>query len=262
MRLFGLPAILTAMVALVAFVVPPASAPRSLAQGATPVASPVAGAVPCTALFGIAAGNACLIFLQGSPDAGPIDMYIDGALAVQGASFGGLGEFIPVAAGERQFQLAPSGAGFEGAVLDARFRLDEGIAYEIAALGPVAQLTAKVLPVDTSPLPVNTARLRVAHGAVNVEGIDLAITGGVPLVLELEPGDVSVPVQIPAGTYELEVREAGSTDVVLPLPGTVLAPTTTYTVHVIGSAADGTLGAVLIPVFVTPEIAAAATPVA
>ena len=51
--------------------------PHAAAQQATPVAtplpvaaaSPVPGSVPCTDLFGIALGNACVLIVHGSPEA-------------------------------------------------------------------------------------------------------------------------------------------------------------------------------------------------
>lgn len=234
-----------------------------LPQVATPVASPVAGGVPCTTLFGITPGNACLLVLHGSRDAGPLDLYIDGALAIPGTAFAGLGDFIPVAAGEHVFQFVPSGAAPETAIDSFTANLLDGVAYEVAVLGPVAEIQGQILPVDTRPIMENNTRIRMVNGSTEPGPVDLSIAGGVPLVVDLGPGQTSIPIEVPSGTYALEVRAAGTTDILLPLPGTNLFPNTTYTFYLTGNAADGTLGISLVPVLIPPDLAApAATPVA
>lgn len=252
---------LVAIVALLLMIVPLPALAQNATPVASPMASPVANAVPCTTLFGIAAGNACVLFLNGSADAGPVDLYVDGTLATFGAGFGILNEFVPVAAGERQLQIVPSGATPEAAIASGRVELRDGVAYTVAALGAVPQIRASVLPLDTSPLPQGDARIRVVNGSDDAPAIDLAISGGAPLVNDLARGAVSNTRELPAGTYQLEVRRAGANDVLLPLPGTALSPDFSYTFYMIGSVAGGTFGATIVPVYVTPEVTAAATPV-
>lgn len=245
------------------------SAPIAARQ-ATPVpaatvsvpASPVAGSVPCTALFGIAEGQACALVLHGAPDAGPLDIYIDGALTVTAAGFGILGEFLPVAGGERQFEFVPSGLGLDAAIATTRATLSPGVAYEVFVSGPTASAAVQIIPIDTRPLPANSARMRVVHGGIDTPAVDLAIVGGMPLVTGVVPGQASPEVEAPAGIYEMELRAAGTTNVLLPLSGIELRPDTVYSFYVSGSPADNTLGVTLVPVYVTPDIAAAATPVA
>lgn len=255
-----------AMVIVVAIGTFGSGSPQLAAQDATPVAtplaSPVAGGVPCTALFGIAAGNACLLVLNGSDDAGPLDVYLDGAFLIPGASFGTLGDFVPVAAGEHTVQFVPSGAAPESAVLTTRVDLRDGVAYAVAALGAVADLRAQLLPIDTRPLLQEGARVRMLNGSPDAPALDLAISGGVPIIAELRRGDVSRTIDVPSGTYAFDVREAGTDTVLLPLPGTVLNPNTSYTFFAIGTRAGNTFGVILVPVAVPPEAADVATPIA
>lgn len=235
---------------------------QASAQSATPVATPVAGAIPCTNLFGIALGNACALVLHGAAQMGPIDVYVDGQLVLEGATFGVLNDFVPVTAGERQIQIVPSGDAVENAVIDTTVGLADGVAYEAAALGSAEDVRLQVLPVDTRPLPEDGSRLRVIHASPDAPAIDIVVTGGDTVIEDLEGGEVSEYVDLPAGTYDLEARVAGTTDLALPLPGTVLAPNTVYSVYVTGLVEEGSLGATLVPVLVSPDIAGvAATPV-
>jgi hypothetical protein len=267
MRRLPIPSIALATLVIVCILAAGVNTVPSAAQNATPVplatpaASPVTGGVPCTNLFGIVAGNACLLALNGSHDAGPLDVYADGVLLATGETFGTLGDFVPIAAGQRRFQFVPSGAPLENAVIDTRADLREGVAYELAALGPIARVRSQLLPVDTRPLRQDGARLRVVHGSDDAPAIDLAITGGVPIVANLRPGAISNAIDLPSGTYALEVRRAGTSNIILPLPGTALNPNTSYSFYVIGSLAQGSLGVILVPVLIPPEAAASATPV-
>jgi hypothetical protein len=239
------------------------------AQESTPVASPavsvpaspVAGSVPCTALFGIAEGQACALMLHGAPDVGPIDIYVDGTLTVAGAEFGVLGEFVPIAGGERQLEFVPSGLALDAAIASTRANLSPAIAYEVFVSGTAESAEVQIIPIDTRPLPVDTARVRVVHGGIDTPSVDLAIVGGMPLVTGVVPGQASPEIEAPTGIYEMELRAAGTTNVLLPLSGIQLLPDTVYSFYVSGSPASGSLGVTLVPVYVTPGIAAAATPV-
>jgi hypothetical protein len=253
---------------LVATLIIALAPPRVTAQSATPVplatpaATPVAGGVPCTNLFGIAIGHACVIVVNASPDAGPIDVYIDGVLTLPGLAFGSLGDFIHVVAGERRIQIVPSGLGTDAAVIDTRVDLADGVAYEIATVGALDAIAPRLLPIDTRPLAHEAARLRVVHASPDAPAIDLAIVGGNVVIENVAYPELAGYVELPSGLYDLEARVAGSTDLALPLPGILLAPNTVYTIYIIGQVNDGTLSFTLVPVLVSPDIAAAATPVA
>ena len=130
------------------------------------------GGVPCTDLFGIPAGNACLILVHAVPDSGALDLYVDGDLLAVGAQFGGLGDYVPVPAGARQVQITPSGADVTDAVIDVVVDFAEGVAYEVAAVGPLAEATAQVSPVDTNRLDDATARLRFVNASPDAPAVD------------------------------------------------------------------------------------------
>ena len=156
----------------------------------------------------------------------------------------------------------PTGNAVTSSVIDTVVELQDGVAYEIAALGVVDTIRLQALPVDTRPLAENTSRVRVVHAAPDAPAIDLAVTGGDAMLQNLDNGDISEYIELPSDTYELEARVAGTSDLALPLPGTVLAPNTAYTIYVTGLMEEGSLEATLVPVFIAPEIAAAAaTPV-
>lgn len=52
---------------------------------------------------------------------------------------------------------------------------------------------------------------------------------------------------VPAGSYDLEVRVAGTTNLALPPPGIVLNGNMLYDVIAVGSVADDTLTVIIVP---------------
>jgi hypothetical protein len=249
------------LIAACAACVFPWTAPRAGAQ-ATPQATPYANAVPCTNLLGIALGNACVLVVHASSDAGPIDVYVDGALALQGLTFATLGNYVPVRAGAREMQIVPSGGAVGNALVDAHVDLVDAVAYEIAVFGRASDLRVQALPVDSAPLREGTSRLRLVNVAPDAPPVNLVVTGGDTLLQNAGYGAASNYLEMAAGTYDLEALAASGGEMVLPLPGTVLAPHRVYSIYVAGQVADGTLTPIVTPLYVAPDLASpVATPV-
>jgi hypothetical protein len=215
------------------------------AQDATPaVASPAS----CATALGIGSeGDACISVVHASPDAPLVDIYVDGERALTGLGFGWWSNWIALPAGEYRVQVAPTGTTADDAVIDATLSLVEGTAYQVAATGFVAEVAPQVFEADFSELADDTARIRVVHTVPDAPAVDIALAGGDVLVSGLEFPNASGYLEVPAGTYDLEVRVSGTEDVVLPLPGVELSGGTVYDAYAIGTAADGQIYPFLIP---------------
>ena len=88
-----------------------------------------------------------------------------------------------------------------------------------------------VIPVavDRSPVAADSARVRVIHATADIPAVDIAVKGGDVIVDDLQYGELSDAVEVPAGTYDLEVRLHGTAEVVLDLP-VVVEPGIVYDV--------------------------------
>ena len=215
------------------------------AQGATP--SDMATA-DCASALGIGVeGDACINVVHASPDAPNVDIYLDGQLALSNLAFGWYGGWVAVPAGEHQVQVTATGTTPDTAVIDAAVTVEPGMAYHVAATGYLAEITPEIYPVDVSPVDEDSARVRVIHTVPDAPAVDVAVTGGDVLVPNLAFPTASDDLTVPAGTYDLEVRIAGTEDVALPLSGTVFDANTVYDVFAIGSIADGILTVLVIP---------------
>jgi len=236
--------------------------PGVAAQDAT--ASPMGGADMgnCVTALGIGqAGDACLNVIHASPDAPAVDVYVDGAKALADLAFGAASGWVALPAGEHTVQVTATGADIETAVIDADVTLEAGAAYEVAAIGLLAEIEPQVLQVNLSEIGDEDepmARVRIIHASPDAPAVDVAVKGGDVLVENLAFPDASDYLSVPAASYDLEIRPTGTTDVALDLPGVAFEAGMVYSIYAVGQAADDTL--TVLPVVATTMAPAMATP--
>jgi hypothetical protein len=240
-----------------------AGARGTAAQGTpSPTAQQAMG--NCVEALGIGnADDACVQIIHASPDAPAVDVYLDGKQALTGLAFHETSGWVAVPAGTHTVEVTAAGAALETAVIDADITLEPGAAYEVAATGLLADITPQIYQTDLSKLGSEdepTARVRVIHTSPDAPAVDIAVKDGDVLVANLSFPGASDYLEVPAGTYDLEVRIAGTTDVALELPGVALDGGIVYSVFAIGLVEDGSL--TVLPVTATTTAPEMATPFA
>jgi hypothetical protein len=173
-----------------------------------------------------------------SPDAPNVDVWVDGAVVLSNVPFGAVSNYLPVPAGEHLVQVVPAGA-VSPVVISATLILDPDTDYSIVAIDTLANITPLVL-VDNNadPAPGN-AHVKFVHASPDAPAVDIAVAGGPVLFPNVAFGEAQGPLPVPAGAYDLEVRLAGTSTVVLALPGVQLNGGIVYTVFAMGLAAGG-----------------------
>ena len=188
------------------------------------------------------AENAKVRVLHASPDAPPVDIYVNGAETLSDVPFGVISEYLEVPAGEYQIQVFPASEepATEGAVIDAMLTFEAGTMTTVAATNNVATIEAQVIADAPAPV-VDQAQVRIVHLSADAPAVDIAPDGAEPIVSELAYPPATEYLTVPAGDYDLEVRPAGSMDVALQLDPVTLEAGTSYSVFAIGSLEGGTL---------------------
>ncbi len=200
----------------------------------------VAFAVPVSA-----ADTAMVRVLHASPDAPAVDVQLDDApvSALTGVPFGTISDYLEVPAGDHNVKVFATGTTTDP-VIDADVTVAAGAAYTIAATDALASITPQVLQDEPSP-SCDNAQVRVVHFSADAPAVDVAAAGTSPdeaIVQDLAYPDASDYLDIPGGTYDLEVRVAGETTVALDLPGVAVEDCMSYSVFAIGSAASPAVG--------------------
>ncbi|MDQ2682909.1 MAG: DUF4397 domain-containing protein [Chloroflexota bacterium] len=179
--------------------------------------------------------------IHASPDAPAVDIWVNGSVAIENLSFGEATDWVALPAGSYDVAVAPAGADAAEAVIEATLDLEGGINYNVAAVGLLADISATVFTTDAADLAADQARVQVIHASPDAPAVDVAVAGGPLLVADLSFPDASGALDVDAGTYDLEVRPAGTEDVALDLAGVEFAAGTVYDILAIGLLEDGSL---------------------
>jgi uncharacterized surface protein with fasciclin (FAS1) repeats len=183
-----------------------------------------------------------------SPDTPAVDVYVNGELsAIQGLEFPSITEWIALPAGSYNLAVSPAGTSYDDAAIGpADFDLPAEAWITVAAVGSLADgtLAPAILIEDYSDIESGNARVAVFHGIEDAPAVDVWANGS-PIISQLAfPGtlgnnDGLSILDVPAGSYDLQVVPAGATEpVVLDLPGTELAANSNYFVAAVGTLAD------------------------
>lgn len=174
--------------------------------------------------------------VHASPDAPNVDVFVNGGLAFGDLPFTGVTPYASLPAGSYNFQVTPAGLPAP-VVINADATLTDDTSYTIAAVNQLADIAPLIL-VDNNNINTN-ARVRFVHLSPNAPAVDIGLAGGGPTLF----GDISYLgvgdyLGVGPGVYDLEVRLAGTSDVVLSVPGVALNGRTVYTVYAMGLVGD------------------------
>ena len=171
--------------------------------------------------------------VHASPDAPPVDVLVDGNRAFAGVAFKGITPYASLAAGAYRVRVVPAGTN-QPVVIDTTLELQGGTDYTVVALGKLANIQALPLVDNNTPPPQGQAKVRFVHASPDAPAVDVAVRGGPVLFSNVAFKGVGDYAAVPAGTYDLEVRPAGTDNVVLSVPGVTLSASTVYTVFAVG----------------------------
>jgi LPXTG-motif cell wall-anchored protein len=188
-------------------------------------------------------GKARVRVVHASPDAPAVDVWVNGAVAFSNAPFKGITGYASLDPASYKVQVTPTGASTP-VVIDATLDLAANTDYTVVAVGKLASIEPLVL-IDNNATPeAGKAHVRFVHASPDAPAVDIAVKGGPVLFSNVAFKGTGDYLPVAAGTYDLEVRLAGTTTVALEVPGVKLDDQVVYTIFAMGLAGDGTLTAV------------------
>ena len=174
--------------------------------------------------------------VHASPDAPAVDVWVDGSVAFSNAPFKGITDYASLAPATYNVQVTPTGA-TEPVVIEADLALDANTDYTVVAVGLLADIEPLVLVDNNSTPAAGKAHVRFVHASPDAPAVDIAVANGGPVLFSNVPfKGVGDYLPVDAGTYDLEVRVAGTETVALEVPGVALADSTVYTIFAMGLA--------------------------
>jgi hypothetical protein len=172
--------------------------------------------------------------VHASPDAPAVDVWVNDNAAFTNAPFKGITNYANLDTGSYNIKVVPTGA-TEPVVIEADLDL-EAKDYTIVALGKLEAIEPLVLVDNNSAPEAGKAHVRFVHASPDAPAVDIAVKDGPVLFSNIAFKEVGEYLPVDAGTYDLEVRVAGTTDVALEVPGLALQDGTVYTVFAMGLA--------------------------
>jgi MYXO-CTERM domain-containing protein len=206
-------------------------------------------AIAALAIGGSAIGSVRVF--HASPDAPNVDVFVNtfpgnGDPAISNLAFESISPYVPLATGLYDFRVTPAGL-VEPIVINAEgVAIDGDTDYTIAAGGFLADIQPFIF-VDDNTIDAENARVRFIHLSPDAPAVDVNVAGlSDPLFDATVFGTSGGYQTVGAGSYDVSVSlDSDGTQVLGPLT-LDLSAGTVYTIFATGSAAAGTLNAVVV----------------
>lgn len=175
-----------------------------------------------------------VLVTHASPDAPGVDLLIDNDKQNSAAlTYPNNTGYLDVESGTRNIKI--NVAGTSTTVINADLTLTKDVNYSIFAIDSVADISAIVFTDDLTSPASGKAHVRFIHLSPDAPAVDVAVASSGAVVF----GDVAFTegtafAPLDAGTYNLDVRVAGTSTVALVLPAITLQAGKIYTVFAKG----------------------------
>ena len=171
-----------------------------------------------------------------SPDAPAVDIYVNDDRVLSGVAYKTVSDYLELPAGSYDLAVRPAGAAATSdPVVEATAEVEGGQAYTVAAVGALADIALEIFTDDLSAPAAGKAKVRVIHAAPEVPAVDVAVEGGPTLFEAVEFPQATDYAEVDPGTYPIQVKAAGTDDVLLEASLEVEAGTI-YSVAAVGGA--------------------------
>jgi hypothetical protein len=160
------------------------------------------------------AESASLRFVQASPDAPNVDVFVDGDRLLTNVPFKGTADYLDVPSGTPRITVRATAT--SALIMDQTIPLTTGRKYTMLITGRLATVTSLVREeVPTLPTGGN-ARLRFLHGSTAVGNVDVYVTAPNADITALSPTVSNLPfetssgdIDVPAGDYQVRFTVTG-----------------------------------------------------
>ncbi|MFN8559277.1 MAG: DUF4397 domain-containing protein [Dehalococcoidia bacterium] len=207
---------------------------------ATPVATPGTTTTPAATPSGQQARVRVAHMVPGAP---AIDVYAGNQRILSNIAYRGVSEYVTAPSGGGDLRITPTGdQNTTAATVRAGF--DGGKSYTIAAVGRTGAIDTIRMEDDNTAAQSGRAKVRFVHAVQGAPSVNVVAQGGNELFKDVEFREVAGYNDVAAGTYNLEVRNAGNNNLLLTIPSVQLQSGQVVTVFATGQPDANNLAAV------------------
>ncbi|MGH4123083.1 MAG: DUF4397 domain-containing protein [Clostridium sp.] len=174
-----------------------------------------------------------LRILHASPKSPAVDVYINDMLKFKNLAYADFTDYIEVITGNYNIKLYAAGTKTSPVLNKNLFVPPEKI-YTIAAIGILPSIDLLPVPETKVMHPTDNVYIKFAHLSPNTGPVDVVLPDGTMLFKNISYKAFTDYIQVPPGTYTLEVRPTGTKTTILYVPNIRLKSQRFYTVYAIG----------------------------
>jgi len=176
--------------------------------------------------------NSLVKVVHASPDAPGVDLLVDNAVAGTNLIFPNNTGYLTVPSGTRNVKVNVTGT--MTTVIEANINFMQNRNYSVFAVNSVANIEAILIEDDLTTPASGKAHVRFIHLSPDAPSVDITLTDGTIVFGNKSFKEFTAFTPLDAGSYDLEVRVAGTTTVALDLPVINLEAGKIYTVFAKG----------------------------
>lgn len=175
--------------------------------------------------------------LHASPDAPPVDIYVNEKLIASNIPFKSFTEYYALNPGLYNVKVYPTGQR-QNPVIDRDLRVPPNGIYTVAAVNKLSDITLYPILDTPMPIPIGKVYVRFVHLSPDAPNVDVKLADGTTLFEDVEYKEVTDYILANPGTYAFNVYPTGTNQSVLYVPNQTLKGNRFYSIYAVGLA-DG-----------------------
>lgn len=194
-----------------------------------------------------APSNSSAMVIHASPDAPGVDILVDNKVAGTNLTYLQNTPYLTLPSGTRNIKVNVSGT--STTVIEGNINFAKDKSYSIFAVNSAANIELLLLEDNLAAPASGKAHVRFIHLSPDAPAVDITLADGTVVFGNLSFKEFTAFTPLDAGTYNLQVRLAGTSTVVLDLGSITLTSGEIYTAYARGFVAgvgEQQLGAAII----------------
>ncbi|KXL52103.1 hypothetical protein CLNEO_24520 [Anaerotignum neopropionicum] len=167
------------------------------------------------------------------PDAPNVDIYANDKLIVSNLAYGKYTDYLPIPEGIYKISLYVAGTK-DSPVLSDMLTVDKNYILTVAAVGNLKDIEFRAITDANEVKKTGKAMVRFLHLSPNAPAVDITLPDGTVIFSNIPFEHITSYIDVMPMNYTLQVRVAGTDNVVLTVPNVNLSADKFYTVYAIG----------------------------
>lgn len=167
------------------------------------------------------------------PDAPNVDIYANDKLIVNNLAYGNYTDYLAIPEGTYKISLYVAGTK-NSPVLDNMLTVNKNSILTVAAAGTLSDIGLLAITDANELRKPGKAMIRFLHLSPNAPAVDITLPNGTVIFSNISFKHITSYIDVAPMNYTLQVRVAGTSNVVLTVPNVNLNPDKFYTVYAIG----------------------------